>query len=89
MKKNENVHDYGNDNFCVDCGVERPLVLGDADRDGEITTEDATELLKYIAGYEAQVNHDCGDVNGDDIIDIGDAVLILQYIAGYNIEELR
>lgn len=56
---------------------------GDLDNDGEITTVDATTMLRHIAKLEllpeAQIS--IADINGDGTVDTVDATRILQFIA--------
>lgn len=77
-----------------DSVYETPLVKGDTNGDGEITIDDATEVLKYYAELSAglapgqvQLNPtyplstDTADMDGDKKIDISDATLILEMYA--------
>ena len=59
-------------------------ILGDVDGDNNITTSDASAILRYIVGYvDTGVNVLYGDVDGDNNITTSDASGILRYIVGY------
>ncbi|MBO5128216.1 MAG: CotH kinase family protein, partial [Clostridia bacterium] len=60
-------------------------ILGDVDDDGEITTSDASRILRYIVGYEdAGIIIEYGDVDEDGKITTSDASSILRWIVGYD-----
>ena len=60
-----------------------PVLLGDVNGDGTITSIDALLLLQFGANLlDALVNIDAADVNADGVINAVDTALILQYIAG-------
>lgn len=57
---------------------------GDVDGDGEVTTADATLLLKYLADWQISLPHpDRADVDHDGGITVRDAQKLLQYLAEY------
>jgi len=59
-------------------------VTGDVNEDGQVTSGDATLVLRHIVGEEIDgtFNEVCGDVNGDGEITSADATGILQRIVG-------
>lgn len=62
---------------------EEPEVLsGDVNADGEITSEDAMRILKFVAGLEEKIEESIADVNTDGIVTAADAACILGYCAG-------
>ena len=57
---------------------------GDVDGDGEVTTADATLVLKYLADWQITLPHpDRADVDHDGAITVRDAQKLLQYLAEY------
>jgi hypothetical protein len=75
---------------CTECNaiVEESTVpvtiLGDANRDGNITAIDARVVLQYVAGLETsyQLTNEIADMNIDGNITAVDARIILQTVAG-------
>jgi hypothetical protein len=61
-------------------------IKGDVDGDGRVTTADALEILKYVAGLRSLIVGDAAraaaDVNGDGKIDTADAMAVLRIVAG-------
>ena len=59
-------------------------LLGDVNGDTEITAQDASLILQYVAGKIelTETQRIAADVNGDTDITAQDASLILQYVAG-------
>ena len=57
-------------------------VAGDVNGDGEVNSDDAVCILRYLAGYDVDVKIENGDVNGDDTVNSDDAVCILRNLAG-------
>jgi hypothetical protein len=60
---------------------------GDISANGRVTTSDALEILRFIAGLENVIEGDeraeaAADVNGDGKIDTADALAILRAVAG-------
>ena len=70
----------------IDFFVEDPasIVWGDANGDGEVTSEDAVLVTRHAMGVftieEPMVNY-C-DVNGDGLVDVVDAILVLRCALG-------
>jgi hypothetical protein len=60
-------------------------MLGDANADGAITSQDASLVLQLVAKKilptAEGVKYDAADVNGDGVVTAQDASLILQYVA--------
>jgi len=62
---------------------EEPEVLsGDINADGEITSEDAMCILKFVAGLEEEIEESAADVNADGMVTAADAACILRFCAG-------
>ena len=61
-----------------------PFIKGDVDDDEEVTAQDASLILQYVAKKMTFTADQiaAGDVNGDGVITAQDAALILQYVAG-------
>lgn len=57
-------------------------VAGDVNGDGEVNSDDAVCILRYLADYDVDVKIENGDVNGDDTVNSDDAVCILRNLAG-------
>lgn len=58
------------------------IVAGDVNGDGEVNSDDAVCILRYLAGYDVDVKIENGNVNGDDTVNSDDAVCILRNLAG-------
>ena len=58
---------------------------GDANLDGRLNLSDCSLILKYIAKWDVEINHDLSDVNDDGKINLSDASLILKYIAKWDV----
>lgn len=57
---------------------------GDVDGDGEVTTADATLLLRYLADWQITLPHpDRADVDHDGAVTLRDAQKLLQYLAEF------
>ena len=62
------------------------FMLGDVNEDGFINLTDASLLLKYLAGWNVDVEDndlDHNDFNRDGKVNIDDVSLMLKYIAGW------
>ena len=64
--------------------AETVFVTGDVNGDGEVNSDDAVCILRYLAGYDVDVKIENGDVNGDGEVNSDDAVCILKNLAGLN-----
>ena len=62
--------------------AETVFVTGDVNGDGEVNSDDAVCILRYLAGYDVDVKIENGDVNGDGEVNSDDAVCILRHLAG-------
>ena len=62
--------------------AETVFVTGDVNGDGEVNSDDAVCILRYLAGYDVDVKIENGDVNGDGEVNSDDAVCILRNLAG-------
>ena len=63
--------------------TEKPILIGDADGDGEITIFDATAIQRYLAGILSDsFNEKAADTDGDGNISIFDATYIQRKLAG-------
>lgn len=60
---------------------------GDANSDGNITSEDALAILQMVVGLNYSINWGLAEVTGDWQVTAEDALLILQYVVG-SISEL-
>ena len=59
------------------------IIKGDVNNDGDIFTDDAVCILRYVVGKtNAVFIEGAADVNDDNEIDTQDAVLILKYVVG-------
>lgn len=71
--------------ICSLCGCS--ILYGDCDDDGQISTIDAVEFKKYLAGDDAsEINLGAADVDTDYIIEVADAVKLMKYLAGMDVE---
>ena len=61
------------------------ILYGDANGDGVVNSRDATRILRYVAGYEVEIDLEAADANGDGTVNSRDATRILRYVAGYNV----
>jgi len=72
-------------NVIVLNGVEVEYLPGDVNTNTIINLSDVSLLLKYIAKWDVEINHDLSDVNDDGKINLSDASLILKYIAKWDV----
>ena len=62
------------------------ILYGDANGDGQINTQDAVLIKKYLAEYDnVDIDLEASDVNGDGTVTSADAVLLLKYLAEYDV----
>lgn len=62
------------------------VMLGDANSDGQINTQDAVLLKKYLAEYDyVDIDFEASDLNGDGNVTSADAVLLLKHLAEYDV----
>ena len=57
-------------------------LLGDVDRDGEVTSCDALIVLRYAMAIITEIDSSVADVNHDGVVDSIDALLILRHAMG-------
>lgn len=62
----------------------KTVLLGDANRDGEITAEDARAALRFAVTLDApeEMDVEICDIDGDGVVDSGDARVILRAAVG-------
>ena len=80
------VHSYDDklDTDCNECGaVREAIILGDLDRDGQITVADALVALRIAArmAYATDIDFRIGDLDEDWQISVADALAILRIAA--------
>ena len=61
---------------------EKEMITGDVDGDGEVTTADAMQILKYVANLIDTVDLSQADADKDGMVTAVDAALVLRYCAG-------
>lgn len=73
------------DGVCTVCAMEDPdyVLIGDLDRDGEISDWDAILLNRYMAGWKVEIDPVAADIDGDGEITDWDAILLDRYMAGW------
>ena len=59
---------------------------GDISGDGILNSKDTTRLMKYLAGWDVEINEAAVDVNGDGVVNAKDTVRLMRYLAGWNVE---
>jgi len=62
--------------------IERPLMSGDINYDGELNAKDSNLLKRYIAGEAVNAKKENADINGDGSVDAKDANLFKRLLAG-------
>ena len=65
-----------------------PYILGDVDGDGDVSSIDATYIVRYSAQIDVQLDESAlmrGDVDGNEELEIVDATYIQRYLAEFNI----
>lgn len=55
---------------------------GDVNMDGRINTIDAVAILRYLVGYEDEIDVQAADFNQDGRLNTADAVALLRYLVG-------
>ena len=65
----------------------RSHIIGDLDRDGEITDWDGVTMARYLAGWDVDILYkDALDLDGDGEITDWDSVLLDRFLAGWDIK---
>jgi hypothetical protein len=59
---------------------------GDINGDGSINNKDVTRLLKYLTGWNVELEEDALDVNGDGSINNKDVTRLLKYLTGWDVK---
>lgn len=62
--------------------VKKPILLGDANEDGQVDIYDALRIQQLCAGWGVYVRRENADVNGSGGVDLYDAIQILRTVAG-------
>lgn len=61
------------------------ILYGDVNRDKTIDDKDVSDLKKYLAEYEIEIDEQAADVNTDGKIDLLDLLLLEKYVAGLDV----
>lgn len=70
------------------CEYDNISILGDTDGDGDVSSIDATYILRYTALIDVQIDEDVlmhGDVDGNEELEVVDATYIQRYLAEFPI----
>ncbi len=59
---------------------------GDINGDGVLNSKDTTRLMRYLAGWDVEVNEAALDVNGDGVVNTKDTTRLMRYLAGWDVE---
>ena len=59
---------------------------GDISGDGVLNSKDTTRLMRYLAGWDVEVNEAALDVNGDGVVNTKDTTRLMRYLAGWDVE---
>ena len=59
---------------------------GDINGDGVLNSKDTTRLMRYLAGWDVEVNEAALDVNGDGIVNTKDTTRLMRYLADWEVE---
>jgi len=57
--------------------------FGDSNRDGRVTSADATVLARYLAGHNITIDRRAVDLNGDGEVDGADLILLVRWLVGH------
>lgn len=74
--------------YCYKMNYKEPLLMGDVNKDGNISIADVTEIQLYVqrhSGFDSDQIR-LADVNGDGTIDNEDTVLLQRYSAGLSVQ---
>lgn len=81
-----NINEFAANNYIVSLNRPSDVLLGDVNKDDDITIADVTALVNIILGKdngpEPLYNHDAADVNGDGGITIADVTALVNIILG-------
>ena len=81
-------HAYDNDEDtdCNVCGAERLSHLpGDSNGDGSVNTLDLAQLMRYLNGWDVEIDLDAVDVNDDGKVNNRDYCLMQRYLNGWKV----
>jgi len=86
----EDIYDADESNvtfFCED-GVITFIdyIPGDISGDGILNSKDTTRLMRYLAGWDVEINEAALDVNGDGVVNTKDTTRLMRYLAGWDVE---
>ena len=65
--------------------TEFDIIYGDVNRDKVVDADDVTELKKYLAEYDIDIDEEASDVNIDGQIDMADLLKLEKYVAGLDV----
>ena len=86
----ENIYDKNECNvmfFCENSSITFVDYLpGDINGDGVVNTKDTTRLMRYLAGWDVEVNEAALDVNGDGVVNTKDTTRLMRYLANWDVE---
>ncbi len=77
-------HNYV-DGVCTRCGRNEQALIGDADGDGEVTDYDAMLFVRYLVGWNVEIDLGVMDTDCDGTITDWDSMLLDRYLAGWNV----
>ncbi len=66
-------------NFTIEGAASQP---GDLNQSGSVDSQDATALMKALAGWGNAIDNALADMNGDGAVTVADALALLRKIAG-------
>lgn len=59
--------------------MQEPILLGDVNRDGKVTTLDLEEIKRYLAG-DGKIDKIRADMNSDGEVTLTDLVILKKYV---------
>lgn len=65
------------------------VIMGNANRDGDINLSDVTAVLKKIAAWDVSIDTVAADVDANGTINLSDVTTMLKVIAGWNVKFTR
>jgi hypothetical protein len=60
-------------------------IAGDINGDGKVNNQDGTLLIRYLAGWNVNVDESALGINGDGKVNNQDGTMLLRYLAGWSI----
>lgn len=64
----------------------KDYVSGDINGDGVLNSKDVTRLMRYLAGWDVDVNDSALDANGDGVVNTKDTTRLMRYLADWDVE---